>query len=195
MTDAPSLLVLYGSVRSERQGIGLARLIRTRATGLGHEATLVDPLDHPLPMLDRMYKEYGPGEAPEAMRRLAGLIEAADGVIVVSAEYNHAVPPALKNLLDTYLEEWFHKPSAIVGYSAGRFGGVRAAMQLRVILPEIGMPTASTILGVPEVSKAVTAEGEDRTDWLTGAVDALIGEVGWRAAAAKAHRAANGPPF
>ena len=40
----------------------------------------------------------------------------ADAIVVVSGEYNHSIPPALSNLLDHFLEEWFWKPSAIVCY-------------------------------------------------------------------------------
>jgi NAD(P)H-dependent FMN reductase len=87
-----------------------------------------------------MYKEYPAGQAPETLERLAGLVKSSDAVVVVSGEYNHSIQPALSNLLDHFLEEWFWRPSAIACYSAGQFGGVRAAMQLRALLPEIGMP-------------------------------------------------------
>ena len=76
-----------------------------------------------------MYKEYEKGQAPEVLERLATRIRAADAFIIVSGEYNHSIPPALSNLLDHFLEEYFWRPSAIVCYSAGAFGGVRAAMQ------------------------------------------------------------------
>ena len=66
------------------------------------------------------------------LEALAETYRAADGFVVVSGEYNHGIPPALKNLLDHFLEEYFFRPSAIVSYSAGAFGGVRAAMQLRM---------------------------------------------------------------
>src|SRR3546814_18651840 len=74
-------------------------------------------------------------------RVLATLYRRADGFLIVSAEYNHGIPPALKNLLDHFLEEYFWRPSAIACYSAGQFGGVRAAMQLRSTLAELGMPS------------------------------------------------------
>ena len=122
------LLVIYGSVRTGRQGIKAARFIVERVHGRGAtSATLVDPAEERLPLLDRMYKEYAPGQAPEGLERLAGRIRAADAFIIVSGEYNHSIPPALSNLLDHFLEEYFWRPSAIVCYSAGPFGGVRAA--------------------------------------------------------------------
>jgi NAD(P)H-dependent FMN reductase len=125
------LLVIYGSVRHARQGIKAARFILGECVARGHRATLVDPLEEGLPLLDRMYKEYPPGQAPAALERLAARIKAADAFIIVSGEYNHRVRPALSNLLDHFLEEYFWRPSAIVCYSGGSFGGVRAAMQLR----------------------------------------------------------------
>jgi NAD(P)H-dependent FMN reductase len=110
---ALNFLVLYGSVRSDRQGIRFARFLEKQLAERGHEATLVDPCDLDLPLLDKMYKEYPKGEAPQAMQTLAELIRPADGFLVVSGEYNHGIPPALKNLLDHFLEEWFWRPSAM----------------------------------------------------------------------------------
>src|SRR4030095_995922 len=101
------------------------------------------------PLLDRMYKEHAAGEAPEPLERLAALYRSVDGFLVVSAEYNHGIPPALKNLLDYFLEEYFWRPSGIVCYSAGGFGGVRAAMQLRMAL---GAPGMSGVPSLPALS-------------------------------------------
>src|SRR5205807_84651 len=132
------MLVIYGSVRSGRQGIKAARFVAETCRARGHRATLIDPMDDRLPLLDRMYKEYPPGQAPEVLERLAGAIKGADAFVIVSGEYNHSIPPALSNLLDHFLEEYFWRPSGIVCYSAGGFGGVRAAVQLRAMLAELG---------------------------------------------------------
>ena len=129
MPDALDLLVIYGSVRPHRQGIKAAKFLVEACRGRGHQTTLIDPLEERLPLLEKMYKEYEKGQAPEVLERLATRIRAADAFIIVSGEYNHSIPPALSNLLDHFLEEYFWRPSAIVCYSAGAFGGVRAAMQ------------------------------------------------------------------
>ena len=50
-------VVLYGSVRRHRQGIGAARFVERQLQARGHTATLVDPIEVDLPLLDRMYKE------------------------------------------------------------------------------------------------------------------------------------------
>ena len=85
-------VVFYGSVRSERQGIRAARFIVNICRERGHEVGLIDPLEFQIPLLDKMYKEYRPQEAPEVLQRMARLITPADAYIVVSGEYNHSVP-------------------------------------------------------------------------------------------------------
>lgn len=155
-----SIAVLLGSVRRDRMGMRAAQMIIRELEQRGHEVHLVDPLELQLPLLDRMYKEYPAGEAPENLERLAQLYRCVDGFLVVSAEYNHGIPPALKNLLDHFLEEYFWRPSGIVCYSAGGFGGVRAAMQLRMTLAELGMPSISSILPIPRIGETISESCE-----------------------------------
>jgi len=61
-------------------------------------------------LLDRMYKEYARGTAPPVLERLAELYRRVDSFALVSGEYNHGIPPALKYLLDHFLEEYFSGP-------------------------------------------------------------------------------------
>lgn len=152
--------VIFGSVRVERQGIKLARFVQKELARLGCSSTLVDPLEHKLPLLEMQYSDYEAGKAPAQLEMLAELYRRADGFAIVSGEYNHGIPPALKNLLDYFLEEYFWRPSAIITYSGGRFGGVRAAMQLRMTLGELGMPSIPSTLPVPNIRQSFTEEGE-----------------------------------
>ncbi len=133
--------VIYGSARRARQGIKAARFVARKLEERNHVVTLVDSLEHELPILDLMYKEYDAGKAPKTMETVGQILKAADGFVVVSAEYNHSISAALKNLLDHYQSEYLYKPSAIVTYSAGPFGGVRALINLRAILAELGTPS------------------------------------------------------
>src|SRR5271156_2849253 len=163
---ALNILVILGSVRSDRIGIRPARYLCQACTSRGHETTLVDPLEYHLPLLDRTYKEHPAGQAPEVLERLARLVRAADAVVVVAGEYNHSIQPALSNLLDHFLEEWFWRPAAIACYSASQYGGVRAAMQLRALLPEIGMSSIPSILALPKAQDLFDEEGQPRADWV-----------------------------
>jgi len=101
------IVVFYGSVRSARQGIKAARFVIRELEEQGCEVSLIDPVEYPLPFLDKMYKEYDPDKAPEVLQKMARLIKPADAYVIVSGEYNHNVPPALANLLDHFMEEYF----------------------------------------------------------------------------------------
>lgn len=190
---ALNMVVLYGSVRETRQGIRAARFIESQLRGRGHEVTLVDALECRLPLLDKMYKEYPKGEAPETMERLAALYRAADAFVIVSGEYNHGIPPALKNLLDHFLEEYFFRPSAIVCYSAGAYGGVRAAMQLRMTLAELGTVTIPSLFPVPKVQQAFDEAGRALDPAYERRVQRFLAELEWFAQALREARAGGTP--
>jgi NAD(P)H-dependent FMN reductase len=194
MSDAGLIVpVLLGSVRPERQAVRVGRMLMNALIAGGHEPVLVDPLELRLPLLQRTYSEYKEGDAPPGLDRLAALYRRADGFIIVSGEYNHGIPPALKNLLDYFLEEYFWRPSGIVCYSAGQFGGVRAAMQLRMTLGELGMPSIPTLLAIPRVGQALDEAGRPLQDWLAPALADFLAEFGWYAGALKQGRAAGTP--
>jgi NAD(P)H-dependent FMN reductase len=186
--------ILYGSVRETRQGIKAARFVDDQLRRRGHRTTLVDPIEYRLPLLDRMYKEYPKGEAPEVLERLATLYRGADGFVVVSGEYNHGIPPALKNLLDHFLEEYFWRPSAIVCYSGGSFGGVRAAMQLRMTLAELGMPSIPSLFPVPKVQDAFEDDCRAKDPAVERRAQRFLDELEWYAGALRASRA-KGTPY
>jgi NAD(P)H-dependent FMN reductase len=191
---ALNIALLYGSVRTERKGIGFARFLQAQVASRGHSATLVDALEHDIPLLDKMYKEYPSGTAPAALEAIADIIRPADGFVIVSGEYNHGIPPALKNLLDHFLEEWFWRPSAIACYSGGSFGGVRAAMQLRATLAELGMPSISSILPAPRVQDAFALDGTPKDPAWERRTGRFLDELEWYARALKAARA-EGLPY
>jgi NAD(P)H-dependent FMN reductase len=187
------ILIIYGSVRRERQGIKAATFILQCCLGRGHRATLVDPAEEKLPLLDRMYKEYPPDQRPENLERLATRIREADAFIIVSGEYNHSIPPALSNLLDHFLEEYFWRPSGIVCYSAGGFGGVRAAMQLRAMLCELGTPSIPSLLPIPRVQDAFADDGRPHDQDYHRRAARFLDELEWYANALKAARAGGVP--
>ena len=188
--------ILYGSTRNHREGIRAARSMEKALKERGHEVSLIDPLseDHELPLLDKMYKEFEVGEAPPNLERIAGILDDADGFVVVTGEYNHSIPPALKNLLDHFQKEYLFKPSGIVSYSAGSFGGVRAAVHLRVILAELGTPSISSILPVPKVQESLKEDGTAFDSKHEQRVKGFLEEYEWYLKALKEARS-NGTPF
>jgi NAD(P)H-dependent FMN reductase len=192
------ILVFYGSYRSDRMGIRLAQFVVERLRRRGDDVELIDAKAINLPMLDRMYKEYPKGEAPEALERLAGKIREADGFLFITGEYNWGVQPGLKNLTDHFLEEWFWRPAAIASYSAGRLSGVRAATAWHGTLSEMGMVVVSSAIAVGPVGQTLSAEGElvgEAGQALERAFPRFADDLMWWVQAAKAQRQRKPPPY
>ena len=180
--------VIYGSARQSRQGIKAARFIVRKLEERSHTVTLVDSVESALPFLDLMYKEYEQGKAPAEMEAVAEALRCADGFMVVSAEYNHSIPAALKNLLDYFQSEYLYKPSGIVTYSAGPFGGVRALVNLRGILAELGTPTIPSAFPVSHIGKAFDDDGTPLDDAYNQRIVKFLDEYEWYARALRSAR-------
>ena len=195
---ADRILVLYGSYRSDRMGIRLADFIVAGLKARGTDVELIDAKAIGLPMLDRMFKEYPRGSAPEALETLARKIRAADAFIFVTGEYNWGVQPGLKNLTDHFLEEWFWRPAAIASYSAGRIAGARSSLVWHGTLSEMGMVVVSSTLAVGPIGQALTAEGKpagEAGQQLERAFVRFADDLAWWTEAARTQRAHKAPPY
>jgi NAD(P)H-dependent FMN reductase len=192
------ILVLYGSYRSDRMGIRLAEFVVERLRRRGDAVELIDAKAVNLPMLDRMYKEYPPGEAPEPLQRLASKIRGADGFVFVTGEYNWGVQPGLKNLTDHFLEEWFWRPAAIVSYSGGRLSGARASTAWHGTLSEMGMVVVSSTIAVGPIGQALAADGTptgQSGEALERAFPRFAEDLMWWVEAARMQRQRKPPPY
>ncbi|WP_373538832.1 NADPH-dependent FMN reductase [Chamaesiphon sp.] len=188
-------VVFYGSYRRDRQGIKAARFTIDRLKERNHEVIFADAQEYDFGMLDRTYKEYEQGQVPEKMEELAEHIRTANGFVVVAGEYNHSIQPGLSNLMDYFLEEYYFRPAGIVSYSVGGFGGVRAAIQLRAFLTEMGMPTISTIFSIPKIGDALDETGVPQDAALTKRVSQFLDELEWYEEALQRQRQEKGTPF
>ncbi len=196
MTDR--VLVFYGSYRSDRMGIRLANYIVAGLKARGEDAELIDAKAIGLPMLDRMYKEYAPGSAPQALEELALKIRAADAFVFVTGEYNWGIQPGLKNLTDHFLEEWFWRPAAIASYSAGRIAGARSGLLWHGTLSEMGMIVVSSTLTVGPIGQALAADGKplgEAGQFLDRSFIRFADDLAWWTEAAKMQRARKPPPY
>jgi NAD(P)H-dependent FMN reductase len=197
-------LVFLGSARDSapprpaRLGLRVARAALRSVMAAGHEATLVDPLDIATPAIFKPHFAYSPGKAPEVLETLAARIAQSDGHVMVSPEYNHSMSPALMHLLNHFAASSFAlRPSLIVTYSAGQWGGARAAMGMRGFLSELGCLPVSAMVHLPRAHEALDEDG----CW-TGEAPAWDGYMGrgvaqlmWWAEACAARRArGDGPP-
>jgi NAD(P)H-dependent FMN reductase len=144
------IALIVGSVRSNRQGIKVARWVEKKLKDRNHIVFFIDPLELCLPLLDKMYKEMT--NPTQKITDIRNKINDAEGYVAVTPEYNRSTSSALKNTLDYFLEEYYFKPSAVVSYSPGMFGGVNAAQQLRLIFAELGAPSIPSSFVMPRVN-------------------------------------------
>ncbi|MGD1838379.1 MAG: NADPH-dependent FMN reductase [Nitrososphaeraceae archaeon] len=186
------IAVIVGSVRRDRQGIKVARWIEKKLDERNHVVYFIDPLELNLPLLDRMYKEMT--NPSEKIMKLRNQINDAEGYIPVTPEYNRSTSSALKNTIDYFLEEYFFKPSAIVSYSPGMFGGINASTQLRLIFAELGAPSISSAFTIPRVHKVFDDNGKLIDDAYNRRIGKFLDEFEWYIEAFKNQRA-KGTPY
>jgi NAD(P)H-dependent FMN reductase len=187
-----TIALILGSVRRDRQGINVGMWLEQKLKIRDHKVHLIDPLVLDLPLLDRMYKEMNPPS--EKLKELRGKIVDADGYLAVTPEYNHSVSAAMKNTLDYFLEEYYFKPSAIVSYSPGAFGGINAIQHLRNIFAELGAPTIPSSLSIPKVHTVFLKGGKLLDEAFEVRFMKFVEEFEWYIEALKNQRA-KGTPY
>lgn len=133
--------IIIGSTRPGRRGEAVARWAgdvaaqhaATRQADVTYE--IVDLRDFGLPLLDEPVPAAVGGYRNPHTARWAEAVASFDGYIVVTPEYNHSVPAALKNAIDFLFEEWHDKAVGFVSY--GVHGGTRAVEHLRLAFAEV----------------------------------------------------------
>jgi len=154
---------------------------------------LIDPLDFDIEPIFKPYFAYSRTKAPAHLQSLAEKIKAADGYVMVSPEYNHSMSPALSHLLNHFGSSIFsYKPSAIVTYSAGQWGGARAAVGMRTFLSELGCLPVSAMIHIPKAHEVLADDGSflenvDSEGW-TNYFGRTFAQLKWWASAARNHR-------
>lgn len=146
-----------------RLGLRVARACQLALDNFGTDLTveLIDPLDFNLDAIFKPHFAYRKSAVPKDLDELASKIQSADGYIMVSPEYNHSMSPALSHLLNHFGSSLFsYKPSAIVTYSAGQWGGCRAAVGMRTFLSELGCLPVSAMVHIPKAQEVYQENGE-----------------------------------
>jgi chromate reductase len=124
--------------------------------------------------------------APPAVAALRAAIDSADAVLVATPEYNSSIPGALKNALDwasrpRATAALGNKPVAVIGASAGMFGGVWAQAELRKVLGATGARVAEVEVAVGRAAEKFDADGrlidEEIRGQLADALATLKAEV------------------
>lgn len=131
--------VIIGSVRRERFAPIIAQwLLPLLTQDPRYDVEVIDLADIDLPATlpenpaDLMEREKRPAQ----LQATSSSLSAADAIVVITPEYNHGLPAALKHFIDWHFVEWQTKPVAAIGYG-GLGGGIRAIENLRLVLAEL----------------------------------------------------------
>ncbi len=185
----PKIHVILGSTREGRLCEPVAHWFAgIAATRDDLDVEAVDLREWDLPFLST---PVPPAMAPPSdplVRRWAEKVGEADGYVLVTPEYNHGYPAALKNALDLVFHPWQRKPVSFVGYG-GPGGGMRAVEQLRQVVVELEMAPLRHQVAIPRAYMAFDDDGELRDDWHTRDAEKLLDELAWWARALRAARA------
>ena len=164
--------VILGTVRKERRSEHVARFVHEELVKReGVESELVDIRDLNLPMDDSGGTIKNPA--------FSATVDRADGLIIVTPEYNHGYPGPLKQALDSNLKEYVHKAVGICGVSAGPFGGTRVIENLLPVMRELGMVTIFWDGNFSSVQKIFDENGKLIEEAYVKRIDKFLKELIW----------------
>ncbi len=166
--------VILGTARKGRASEHAARLfaeLLNRRAGIVSQ--VIDIGTIPMPVDDA-------GESIKDPTFARAMTE-ADGLVIVSPEYNHSFPGLLKHVLDSCLSEYIHKAVGIVGVSAAPFGGARVIQNLLPVMREIGLSTIFWDVNIGSVASVFSEDGRLRDDAVVRRSERFIKELVWMA--------------
>ncbi|ODN03850.1 NAD(P)H-dependent FMN reductase C4B3.06c [Orchesella cincta] len=179
------ILIFLGSVRPgrlvERVGIAVKNIVIAQ----GMEPEIIDPAELPFEVVKvpLFFMKDPEKEAPEWLLETNKKIQDADGFIVVSAEYNCSIPPALSNINNS------NSP-----FDIGTYGGIRATVILRPFLSELGTVTVPTFVSIVNATENIKEDGTCVNERISNNLTKLVKEVGWYATAIGNHKVGVPPP-
>ena len=174
------LPVLLGTNRKMRKSVLAAKwLIGEMGKRTEIETRLFDTRDFALP-----HDDYGT-EIKDLFPEWRDAIVKADGLVIVSPEYNHGYPGTLKAVLDLLLKEYIHKSVALVGVSAGPWGGTRMIESMVPMVRELGLAVTFTDLHFPFIQKTFDDEGKLLDSAFERRAQGFLDELIWMTRALK----------
>lgn len=178
--DKLNLPVLLGTNRKMRNSEHVANwLVGEMRKRSEIETRLFDAAAFQMPQDD-----YGTG-IKDLFPEWRDAIKQADGLVIVAPEYNHGYPGILKSILDTLLKEYIHKSVALVGVSAGPWGGTRVIEAMVPMVRELGLAVTFSDLNFPSVQKVFSVDGELLDPAFEKRAQGFLDELVWMTRALK----------
>jgi chromate reductase len=156
------LALFGGSLRQDSLNRLLLAHLAEVLAGMGHEVRTATGESLRLPLFDADLA------VPADVQALRSLLEGAQGLVIVSPEYNAGIPPHLKNAVD-WLSTLEHNPLKglpvlLAAASPGAFGGARALLSWRPVLANLGALVLPGVITVPLADRNLDPGGAPRED-------------------------------
>ena len=174
----PHIAIISASVRTGRKSHRVALYFSNFLNSRNLATTeILDLQVYQFPVFTERFK-YLPSPSPDVID-FADKIKKADGVIIVTPEYNGGYPASIKNAIDLLYDEWFHKPIAITTVSDGIFGGTQVITSLLFTLWKIRAWVIPAMFPVPNVESTFTEEGHPAKPATDERAKIFIDELFW----------------
>jgi NAD(P)H-dependent FMN reductase len=157
----PHIEIISGSIRtgrnSHRVALYFKKFIEENKLGT---TSILDLQEYNFPLFDeRLRLQKNP---TSKTIEFADKIKNADGVIIVTPEYNGGYPASVKNVVDLLYDEWYRKPIGIATVSAGAFAGTQVITSLQFSLWKIKAWVVPAMFPVPNIGDSYDAEGNPK---------------------------------
>lgn len=184
MNERVKVGLIYGSARQGRFCDTVARWTENELGASGDFAVeVIDPAAH----VRAARNDLASHQASE-YRSLRTQLGDADAFVVVTPEYNHGYPAALKELIDSAGEEWYAKPVAFVSYG-GVSGGIRAVEQLRQVFAELHVVSIRDAVSFQNAWQLFDASGcPAQPDRCSAQMSRMLAKLQWWAIALRTAR-------
>lgn len=173
------IVILSASVRRGRNSHRVALYFQNYITERNLATVdMVDLAVFNFPLFDERL-QYMPEPDPNVLD-FQQRINQADGILLVTPEYNGGYPASLKNAVDLLYKEWQRKPIALATASAGPFGGAQVMTSLIFSLWKIGAWVVPAMFPVPQVQNNYDEQGVPKDQESTDKrAHKFIGELIW----------------
>lgn len=174
----PNIAIISASVRTGRKSHRVALYFQNyfNSKNIG-TAGILDLHIYQFPLFSERLK-YLPTPSPDILD-FAEKIKKADGVIIVTPEYNGGYPASIKNVIDLLYVEWHHKPIAISTVSDGSFGGTQVITSLLFTLWKMHAWVIPAMFPVPNVEASFSENGHPVKDSTNERAKIFIDEFLW----------------
>jgi len=172
-----NLLVIVGSTRPGRAGLPVGKWFIDRARRQpGVNVTVADLAELNLPLLDEPNHPRLRQYVNRHTKEWSATVDAADAIVIVTPEYNHSYPAAVKNAIDYLHHEWQYKPVGFVSYG-GVSAGTRAVAALKPVVSVLKMVPVAENVNIPFHAQFIDDGVVEPNDVMNDAADAMLAEL------------------